>query len=259
MAICTLTNQVLMHALAHDAGPEIALVGTLQTENLGIERLITNVLANPNIRFLVVCGPDSRQNIGHLPGQSLVALARSGLEEKGRIVRAEGKRPVIQNISRAAVEHFRSTVQVVDLVAATEIQTILERVRDCAEQYPGPAEPYEQTRTVEPLRGYVAERMTSDPAGYFVIYIDRARTLISLEHYTNTGLLDCLIEGRKAAELYSPAIEKGLISRLDHAAYLGRELALAEEALKSGEPYVQDAAPQIPSSPNDRKGNERCF
>ena len=55
--------------------PEVAIVGTLHTENLGIERLVSNVLANPHIRFVIVCGPDSRQAIGHLPGQSLVALA----------------------------------------------------------------------------------------------------------------------------------------------------------------------------------------
>jgi tetrahydromethanopterin S-methyltransferase subunit A len=32
------------------------------------------------------------------------------------------------------------------------------------------------------------------------------------------------------------------LSRLDHAAYLGRELARAEHSLSTGEPYVQDRA-----------------
>ena len=52
-----------------------------------------------------------------------------------------------------------------------------------------------------------------------------------------------LYGGANAAELYSPAIEQRLVSRLDHAAYLGRELARAEGALRSGRPYVQDTAP----------------
>ena len=34
----------------------------------------------------------------------------------------------------------------------------------------------------------------------------------------------------------------GLVSRLDHAAYLGGELAKAEVALRVGRDYVQDAA-----------------
>ncbi|MEW6489827.1 MAG: DUF4346 domain-containing protein [Thermodesulfobacteriota bacterium] len=33
-----------------------------------------------------------------------------------------------------------------------------------------------------------------------------------------------------------------LVSRLDHVAYLGRELARAEHALRSGARYVQDGA-----------------
>jgi tetrahydromethanopterin S-methyltransferase subunit A len=86
--------------------------------------------------------------------------------------------------------------------------------------------------------------MSSDKAGYFVVYPDRARRVLLLEHYRNDGVLDVVIEGRAAAELYYPAIEQGLISRLDHAAYLGRELARAERALESGAPYVQDAAPE---------------
>ena len=84
--------------------------------------------------------------------------------------------------------------------------------------------------------------MVSDPSGYFVIYVDRQRELLSLEHYRNNGLLDTIIEGRTAAEVYTPAVERGLLSRLDHAAYLGRELARAEGALLSGEPFIQDAA-----------------
>lgn len=60
----------------------------------------------------------------------------------------------------------------------------------------------------------------------------------------NTGTLDRMIEGANAAECYTPAIDDGLLTRLDHAAYLGRELARAEAALASGEPFVQDAAPE---------------
>lgn len=244
VAVCTLTDEGLSAAIAQEGGPELAIVGTLQTENLGIERLILNVLANPNISFLVVCGADSRQAIGHLPGQSLVALARWGLDERSRIVGARGKRPILRNVSRDAVEHFRRTVEVVDLVGNAQIPAILRIARDCAERNPGPAKPYAPERVVVPLRGYLPERMVSDPAGYFVVYVDWRRRLLSLEHYRNDGVLDAMIEGSTAAELYTPAIERGLISRLDHAAYLGRELSRAERALVTGESYTQDQAPE---------------
>jgi tetrahydromethanopterin S-methyltransferase subunit A len=55
-------------------------------------------------------------------------------------------------------------------------------------------------------------------------------------------VLDCVIEGATPSALYATAIERGLVTRLDHAAYLGRELARAEQSLRTGEPYVQDRA-----------------
>jgi tetrahydromethanopterin S-methyltransferase subunit A len=64
-----------------------------------------------------------------------------------------------------------------------------------------------------------------------------------LEHYTNPGVLDYVIEGETPSALYSAAIERGLLTRLDHAAYLGSELARAEETLLTGRPHVQDRAP----------------
>ncbi len=69
-----------------------------------------------------------------------------------------------------------------------------------------------------------------------------------MEYYGNNGALKAVIEGLNAAEVYYPAIDKGWISKHDHAAYLGRELARAEHALKSDEPYVQDAAPEKQST-----------
>lgn len=244
IAVCSLTDDALAKSIATTQTNAVAIIGTMQTENLGIERLIQNTLADPHIRFVVLCGADSRQAIGHLPGQSLLALSRSGVDDRMRILGAPGKRPVLCNISRAAVEHFRRTVTVLDLIGEKNLPRIFETVQDCAAQNPGPAEPFSPARAVTTIAGYVPERMISDPAGYFVIFPDHARGLLSLEHYQNDGLLDVVIEGVSAAELYTVAVEKGLLSRLDHAAYLGRELARAERSLKTGETYVQDAAPE---------------
>lgn len=251
VAICTLTDATLVTAIARAAPPPVALVGTLQTENLGIERLILNVLANPQVRFLIVCGADSQQAIGHLPGQSLIALARTGIDDRARVVGARGKRPVLRNISREAIEHFRRAVDVVDLIGTTDVQQILDTVQTCAARHPGPAGAFAPERLVRPRRGYLPQRMIPDPAGYCILYVDHARGVLSLEHYRKDGMLDAIIEGREAAELYIPALDQGLVSRLDHAAYLGRELARAEQALHLGTPYAQDAAPEHTPAPAD--------
>ncbi len=244
VAVCTLNDVELAGRLAENGDGAISIVGTLRTENLGIERVITNILANPNIRFLILCGEDSRQAIGHLPGQSLLALARSGIDAQGKIVGAKGKRPVLKNIKPQAVEHFRKHIEVLNHVGIKDMHDILRQTRECVARNPGPAAHFPGAQTVPVIGGYLPDRMIPDPAGYFVVYADRLRRRLLLEHYQNNGVLDVVFEGQEAAELYVPAIEKGMISRLDHAAYLGRELARAQASLLAGKEFVQDGAPQ---------------
>ena len=87
------------------------------------------------------------------------------------------------------------------------------------------------------------KRLTLDKAGYFVVYPDARNKRLVVEHYTNHGVLNCVLEGGSTGALYCEAIERQLLTRLDHAAYLGRELARAEQSLLTGVPFVQDAAP----------------
>ena len=243
VAVCTLNSAELADRLAESQPDGIAIVGTLHTENLGIERIIRNVLANLHIRFLVLCGEDTRQAIGHLPGQSLASLLANGVDERGRIVGARGKRPVLKNVRRNQVDAFRNQVEAVELIGEDRIPVILEHVRECAARAPGPASGAPQDTGVEVVAAQEPRRMIPDPAGFFVVYPDAPRRHLVLEHYTNDGVLDCVVEGATPAALYATAIDRGLVSRLDHAAYLGRELARAQRAMETGEPYVQDRAP----------------
>ncbi len=165
VAVCTLTDDVLMRAVREAAGPGVGIVGTMQTENLGIERLILNTVANPNLRFLILCGEDSRQAVGHLPGASLLALARGGVDDVMRIVGAPGKRPVLRNVSRSAVEHFRKFVEVVDLIGECSAREIAKRVEACAARSPGAAKAFEEGRSVAVVGGYLPARLAPDPAG----------------------------------------------------------------------------------------------
>lgn len=244
IAICTLTDDELYNCLIGNIGPNVAIIGSMQTENLGIERLIENIVANPNIRFLIICGADSQKVIGHLPGQSLVSLASKGIDESGKIIEARGKRPRIRNIAIDVIEHFRHTVEVIDRVGENNVQTLLDLCDSLEARNPGPAKSIAINRAVTVIPGYVPENMVSDPNGYFVIYPDETRQLLSMEHYGNNGVLDFIVEGDSAAGVYMAVIEKKLVSRLDHAAYLGRELARAEKCLAESTLYVQDAAPE---------------
>ena len=173
-----------------------------------------------------------------------LALAQHGTNDKMRIIEARGKRPLLKNIAMAQVEAFRQQVQVVDQIGNTDIETLLAVVADMAKNDPGPFA--DAPGDVNPIAIEVArepERLVLDPAGYFVVYPDRNKQCLMLEHYTNQGVLDRILTATSASALYASVIEMQLLSRLDHAAYLGRELARAEHALQSGEDYVQDRAP----------------
>lgn len=89
-------------------------------------------------------------------------------------------------------------------------------------------------------------RLSLDPAGYLIILTNRGgKNPLRVEHYTNSGELAHVIEGSDAATLCATLIDRKLVSRLDHAAYLGRELARAENALTAGVRYIQDRAQGI--------------
>ncbi|MCK6544466.1 DUF4346 domain-containing protein [Myxococcota bacterium] len=252
VAVCALGSVELAASLERAAPPGLSIVGTMHTENLGIERVIRNVLANPNIRFLILCGEDTQRAIGHLPGQSLASLFRNGIDERGRIVGAKGKRPTLKNVTADQVRAFLRQVELLDLVGETSTERITTNIRELAARDPGPFREHVADDALTPIVAAEPERLIPDPAGFFVVYTDGDRQRLVLEHYTNAGVLDCVLEGRTPASLYGEVIARALISRLDHAAYLGRELARAERSLLTGDPYVQDrAAGELAPPPED--------
>ena len=138
VAVCTLNADDLANRLAADAPEAIAIVGTLHTENLGIERIIRNVLANPNVRFLLVCGEDTRQAVGHLPGQSLESLFANGIDERGRICGARGKRPFLKNVSAEEARAFLRQIKPVFLIGEAREDVILQHITEAMAGNPGP-------------------------------------------------------------------------------------------------------------------------
>jgi len=116
-----------------------ALAGMLQTENIGIEKIVCNIVANPNIRYMIVCGVESQ---GHQPGQALSSLVRNGVDERRVIIGAEGPTPYLYNIPLVSIERFRTQVTLIDLIAEnkTNIATDLEQVRQavwsCYQEHP---------------------------------------------------------------------------------------------------------------------------
>ncbi|MDH4368080.1 MAG: hypothetical protein OEV57_08175 [Dehalococcoidia bacterium] len=96
-------NELVMAGV--DSGA--ALSGMLQTENIGLEKMICNIVANPNIRYVVLCG---RESAGHLPGESLLALKENGVSDTKQIVGTSAPTPNLYNIPGELIERFRSQI-----------------------------------------------------------------------------------------------------------------------------------------------------
>ena len=104
-----------------------------------------------------------------------------------------------------------------------------------------------------------------DPNGYFIIKVDLEEKKIILEHFLNNinddgyaldpetnEPIKCDSQNKRATNVVFKGVSakqlgiliteerNDLITRFDHALYLGRELQKAEECLYKKLPYIQD-------------------
>lgn len=251
IAVCTLASHDLTNTLMTLGEPGIAISGKCNTENIGVEKVVLNILANPHIRWLILCGNDAE---GHRPGDAFLKLKEYGVDAAMRVQNTVSWRPVLKNLTVLDVARFRRQVEIVNIIGSTEPAIILATVRDCADLprdplVDSPAIP--SLPTFERIEARAPKRLGLDPAGFFIILPNRTTGIIVCEHYENSGRLMHVIEGKDSALIAATAVERVLITRLDHAAYLGRELAKAEFAVRTGSIYTQDAA--LGELPQDQK------
>ena len=74
----------------------------------------------------------------------------------------------------------------------------------------------------------------------FKVELDREEKVIVVIAFDRRKNPICIVKGRRAKEIYDTLIRENLIGRIDHGAYIGRELQKAEIALRIGKRYVQD-------------------
>ncbi|HZR99468.1 MAG TPA: DUF4346 domain-containing protein [Chloroflexota bacterium] len=235
----------------------------------GISLLIRGVLARPTLRYLVVCGVDYADT-----GRALVALAAQGLASDGTLPGTAAR--LADDIDAAAIGHFRQQVSVVDLRGCTDAARVAAAIQALPPPPPlgaapaavivpagwtpppltppGAAEPPPRSPGSEPPAAVArpspaapaAGGFQPDPLGNFLIAVGGGE-IVAAHATTTGGPTGERFAGRTAAAVYGAILAAGLVSRLDHAAYLGAELARAEVALRLGIPYRQDRALALPS------------
>ncbi len=78
-----------------------AIAGPCKTENLGIEKVVANIISNPNIRFLIL---------------------------------------FVENVPLEGIERFQQQLEIVDLIDTEDIGTIQAKINECVEKDPGALE-----------------------------------------------------------------------------------------------------------------------
>ena len=108
-----------------------ALSGTIQTENIGFEKVVCNIVANPNIRYIIIGGPESE---GHLTGEALKALIQNGVDEKMRIRDTSAPHPFLYNLPMEFIDRFQNQLSVIDLQFEGNPELIRKAVWSCYQE-----------------------------------------------------------------------------------------------------------------------------
>ena len=198
VAVCTCGSH-LHNADLIKAGA--ALAGPCKTENIGIEKMVANVISNPNIRYVVITGMEVK---GHITGQAIEAFTQSGIDKEGRIIGAKGAIPFIQNLDGPSIERWQSQVQAVVMLNTEDIGAITGKVKELASKDPGALD-------VEPMTIEIKEGGGEEEAGglrpmaaEMVEVRGRMRGIAA--SVTNAGLLNKLQAGIYAGKIEGIAL-----------------------------------------------------
>jgi tetrahydromethanopterin S-methyltransferase subunit A len=246
VAVCTLGTVDLAPLVAADPPEGLCITGKVETENIGIEKIIKNVISNPAIRFLLCVGNEPPK---HLTGATLVALFENGMDAEKRIPGSPGMRPMLPNTTPEEVAAFCAQVEPVVMIGCMDVDEIHAKVRELAARTPEPIKTPDGIPDIQAEQAAVdivqaeyfdPQKIKLDKAGYFVITIEHDS--LRVEHYSYKEKLLRVIEGEDGRNIYLTIVKNGWVSRIDHAAYLGRQLARAEYARREGIEFNQDAA-----------------
>ena len=110
-----------------------ALAGSCKTENLGIEKIVANIISNPNIRFVLLCGTEVK---GHLSGQSIEAMHKNGVDG-GKIVGSGGAIPFLENLTEEHIKRFQEQVEIVNIMESEDLGQISAKIAELTARDPG--------------------------------------------------------------------------------------------------------------------------
>jgi tetrahydromethanopterin S-methyltransferase subunit A len=122
----------------------VAIVGFVRTANVGVEKVIANIVANPNIRWVIVFG---RESEGHMPGQTLVSVRQNGINKQGKVIGSKGLTPYLLNLPKKAIDRFRSQVQVIDAIGCDHADILRKLIKGTFQEKENPVSVYDNRKS----------------------------------------------------------------------------------------------------------------
>jgi len=148
VAICTLWSK--KEDFSNFSRDKFSVIGNLYT-NCGINYLIKNILANPRIKYIILCGKDLMKT-----GDVLINLLRNGLDEHYKIIGAAAY--LDKTIPNDKIEILRKNVEIIDL---RDEKNVKEKIEEILEKLPNDVDPFMDSLVVKEEEGGV-ESLTSD-------------------------------------------------------------------------------------------------
>lgn len=128
ISICTLSDLSLLKKLStnFEVLSKIKILGRLLSENKGIDSIVKFAIHNPSLRYIIICGKDTK---GHYPGQSLKSLSKYGVDNNNRIIDSISPHPVLLS-SISEIKRFREQVTLIDMIGENNTDIILKKLNE---------------------------------------------------------------------------------------------------------------------------------
>ncbi|MHB8280538.1 MAG: hypothetical protein ACYDIA_23260, partial [Candidatus Humimicrobiaceae bacterium] len=198
------------------------------------EKIVCNIVGNPNIRYIVLCGVDVE---GHHTGDALRALAENGINQRRTIIGSTAVTPYLLNIPKESIERFRKQVTLINLLGEMNPEVIGKAVWSC----------YQEKPTL------FLNYMLSDPGAYPEQPIScrlsrRVKKPESIEEWELEDLVKGIDEEEKAAAVPQEKEAAVRVSELKVAAIASHLLRIAEELSQIAKIIVEkaEAKPMAP-------------
>lgn len=126
IGICTLSRLDLLKEIKNNQEimDKIFIVGRLLSENKGIDEIIKFTANNKSLKYLLICGEEVK---GHLPGQTLIALKKNGIDQNKKVINAMSPYPFLA-CTNSEIEYFRHHIDIINKIGLKDIDKIKDIV-----------------------------------------------------------------------------------------------------------------------------------